>query len=770
MRLSALALLMRAELRGRRLRAMLLFIVVIALASAALVGGLEGQNKADDRWNAAFTEANGAHVTIDGRDPDTLAEIAHLPEVAASTRSYRRSADDLEVLRNGQTLTTAFVREMEVNDRPEIARPLVRDGRWANPGTEDEIVIDRAFGLDEGIDVDDQIAISTPAGLRSFTVVGRAVDFVDCFYPNCDPVTAWVDPVGFARLGVEASSTVFLRLREPEADDQFIASLNDYNVGTQGWIDTRDDTLSVYKIFGAFLGAFGLFVMIAAAVVVAGSMATRAVARRRDIGLLKAVGTTPRQVAASIVVSHVVAAAVGVGAGWVLGGFLAPATEVDLGKTLGTGGASFSLQGLLVALVIVELIVIVATVVPAWRASRLPTTAALAPVTIHAARGRLLTGVTARLRMGPIGVAGVRDAFGRPARSALTAIALSLAIVAALTSISTQRTVDRVFGDPTLVGNPEELRVYPTGDDPEAIRAVLDRDERVASWFTETPEDLALGDETFLGVAMSGDVDHAGFDVREGRMLAGSGEAVAGWGLLNRLGLDVGDEVTISASGEPIRLAIVGWYRESEDTGEILRFSLADLQRVRLDVEPGWVSINLAEGVSREAMPTTLTDQLSSLGRVEVQYTEGSAEVDAFRLAFLLVSLLVIIVAVANLASTMLLSVRQRTHDLGVLRAVGATPRQVVATIAASAAALAAAAAMIGVPLGLIISNAVAAVVGSASGIGPGLGAGPGISRGHARATHCRFRCDPRCRCCAPRGRGRGVGPGALRMMVRPTS
>lgn len=728
MRLTALGRLMRAELRGRRLRAMVLFVVVIALASAALVGGLEGQTKATDRWDAAFAEANGAHVTIDGRDPATLAEIASLPEVAASTHSYRRSAEDLEVLRDGEALTTAFVREMEVNDLPAIARPLLRDGRWAGPGTDDEIVVDRAFGLDEGIDVGDRIAIGTPAGAVSFTVVGRAIDFVDCFYPNCDPVTAWVDPGGFVRLGVEATSTVFLRLREPDADDRFIAGLNDYDVGTQGWIDTRDDTLSVYKIFGAFLGAFGLFVMIAAAVVVAGSMATRAVARRRDIGLLKAVGTTPRQVAASIVLSHMVAAAVGVGAGWVLGGFLAPATELDLGKTLGTGGASFSLQSLLVVLVIVELIVIVATLVPAWRASRLPTTAALAPVTAHAARGRLLTRVTGRLRIGPIGVAGLRDVFGRPARSALTAIALALAIVAALTSIGTQRTVDRVFGDPTLVGNPEELRVYPTGDDAEAIRAVLDRDNGVASWFTEQPEDLALGDETFLGVAMSGDVGHAGFDVREGRMLAGSGEAVAGWGLLDRFGLDVGDEVTVTASGEPIRLTIVGWYRESEDTGEILRFSLADLQRVRPDVEPGWASVNLAEGVSPEAMATTLRDELGGLGRVEVQTTEGSAEIDAFRLAFLLVSLLVIIVAVANLASTMLLSVRERTHDLGVLRAVGVTPRQVVAMVAAGAAALAVVAAVIGVPLGLIISDAVAAVVGSASGIGPGLGAGPGVA------------------------------------------
>jgi putative ABC transport system permease protein len=206
----------------------------------------------------------------------------------------------------------------------------------------------------------------------------------------------------------------------------------------------------------------------------------------------------------------------------------------------------------------------------------------------------------------------------------------------------------------------------------------------------------------------------------------------------------------------------------AQDASAILRFSLADLQRVRPDAEPSWASINLAEGVSPEQVATSLTGRLSGLGCVEVQTTEGNDEIDAFRLAFLLKSILVIIVAVANLASTMLLAVRQRSHDLGLLRAVGVTPRQVVAIITAGAGVLAVAAAVIGIPLGLIISDAVAAVVGSASGIGPGIGAGPGVAAVLVLVllTH-RSRRDPRRRCRPPCGRGRGVGPGALRVTGR---
>ena len=396
---------------------------------------------------------------------------------------------------------------MPADDRSVIGRPLLRDGRWVRPGAADEIVIDRAFGMEEGIDVGDRIAIGTPAGPRSFLVVGRAIDLVDCLYPNCDPVTTWVDPAGFARLGVDSTGLAFLRLRHPDAVDHFIAAAAGSGAGMQGWIDTRDDTLGVYQVFGAFLGGFGVFVMIAAAIVVAGSMATRAVAQRRDIGLLKAVGTTPRQVAASIVLAHVAAAAVGIGIGWLLGSLLAPSVEIGLGAVLGTGGVSFSIRGLLVAFVVVEAIVVLATVIPAWRAGRMPTTAALAPVAAHPTRGRRIGKATARLGFGPVGVAGIRDTLGRPARSILTALALALAIVAVLTTLSTQRTIDRMFGDPALSGNPEDVRIYPFDNGAAGvISTVVSSEPAVASSFTETPQNLALGDETFLGLAMAGDV------------------------------------------------------------------------------------------------------------------------------------------------------------------------------------------------------------------------------------------------------------------------
>jgi hypothetical protein len=85
-----------------------------------------------------------------------------------------------------------------------------------------------------------------------------------------------------------------------------------------------------------------------------------------------------------------------------------------------------------------------------------------------------------------------------------------LALVALMASIGTQRTIDRVFGEPALVGNPEELRVYPLGP-ATPIEDALDGEPAVESTFTETMQDLSIDESPFLGIAMSGDVAQAGF-------------------------------------------------------------------------------------------------------------------------------------------------------------------------------------------------------------------------------------------------------------------
>ena len=80
--------------------------------------------------------------------------------------------------------------------------------------------------------------------------------------------------------------------------------------------------------FGAFLGGFGVFVMLSCAVVVASAIGARTVARRRVIGLYKAIGYTSREVGVAILLEHLAIAFVACAAGNLLAAVVAPRFRV----------------------------------------------------------------------------------------------------------------------------------------------------------------------------------------------------------------------------------------------------------------------------------------------------------------------------------------------------------------------------------------------------------------------------------------------------------
>jgi putative ABC transport system permease protein len=153
-----------------------------------------------------------------------------------------------------------------------------------------------------------------------------------------------------------------------------------------------------------------------------------------------------------------------------------------------------------------------------------------------------------------------------------------------------------------------------------------------------------------------------------------------------------------------------------------MQYSLAALRSVEPNVSPTRYLVRLRGGANPDAVARSLHATLGSGAEISINVPQDTSETDAFTRAFNLVTFLVIIVALAFLGSTMLLGVRERTHDLGVLRAVGFTPRQVATITLISAILLAGIGIVIGVPVGLAAYRALADGVGKGSGIGPGIG------------------------------------------------
>ena len=713
--------LIRADLTRRRRLANLLLLVVFTFAATTLVAGFQSQDRAAEQWDAAFRAANGAHLTLSSDDPAALRRIADDPRISSASHLYR-FRDEVPVV-SGPHGGQSRIGEYPAGDLPTVAKPLMRAGRWVKPGASREVVIERSFAVDQHLGVGDRIRVDPNGRDAEFTVVGVSLDLFDCFYPQCQPTTMWVDPAGFSRVLTGKPYFVeYLRLKDPR---KAVALENDVlvthpDVSTQGYLDTRDDALAISNFFGVFLSGFGVFVMLAAALVVAGLMASNMITRRRDLGVLKAVGCTPRQVTASLLATNLLIGALAALAGWIIGGFVAGPLQLRAARVLGNGRTTFTLGPLVVALLVIEFIVLAVTLVPSWRAGRLPTTAALARIPPQHRRGARMRRRVARLPAAAPVRSAVTTLFARPSRMIFTCLSVALATIAIVVSFGIRNTVDHALATPAITGDPQDIQVDATGASPAEIVAAI---RPVASSWTTAVEQRAVSNQTsFLSRALGGDIAHAGYVIRAGHTISAPNQAIVGWGLLDELGLRVGGPLHVEINGKPLELTVAGWFSESEDTGRVLEFSLDALRRVDPNVTPTRYLLRLPAGDNPDVAAASLHRALGHRAEITVNKPQDTSQTDAFTQAFNLVTLLVIALALAFLASTMLLAVRERSHDLGVMRAVGFTPAQVSAITVVGSLLLASVGAAVGVPFGLAAYSAITDAIGRGSGLGPGIG------------------------------------------------
>ena len=150
----------------------------------------------------------------------------------------------------------------------------------AASSTAGEVLLDAGLADANGIELGDTVTVHGALGSETLTVVGTGYDFTDCLYPNCDPPHLWTTSVTMAGLADLDSAARLVPVDvddgDPKADyclvDDLRAGLGGALLGWNDWADTRGDMLVETDFFGAFLGGFGVFVMLSCAVVVASAM------------------------------------------------------------------------------------------------------------------------------------------------------------------------------------------------------------------------------------------------------------------------------------------------------------------------------------------------------------------------------------------------------------------------------------------------------------------------------------------------------------------
>ncbi len=406
------------DIRHRPAQAILL-LLAIAAGTATLALGLALQGTTDNPYARTRAATNGPDIVTsllpDGSTapapattarpggpggpsgpgtPDVggLVSLEHAPGVSAHSGPFPVT---WTLLRTGHTTGGAEV-EGRSTAPSSVDQPELIQGTWVRPGG---VVVEAAFADALGLHVGDRLSL----GGNSFEVAGTAVTAAVPDYPgtcgsplgcfltgrlsSTRPGLVWATEADAGHIARAAASTpvayfLNLKLSDPARASAFAGRYNASAVPTApylySWQSIRDGDAQVIARMQLvlFTGSWLLALLALASVVVL--VGGRMAEQTRRVGLLKAVGGTPRLVAVVLLSEHVLVGLCAAGAGLAAGWLAAPLLDGPGAGLLGAPSApslSASTVGLVIALALV--VAVVATFVPAIRAARQSTVAAL---------------------------------------------------------------------------------------------------------------------------------------------------------------------------------------------------------------------------------------------------------------------------------------------------------------------------------------------------------------------------------------------------------
>ncbi|MGP3683233.1 FtsX-like permease family protein [Streptomyces sp. IBSNAI002] len=736
----------QADFRAHRGEA--LFVVLASagvIASLLLAGALFGY--AANPWQRVFNQSHGAHIWLHTRAGADTGALSGVDGVAALSGPYRTTATTVESrgARAGVTLRAAPV------EPPQTGRPLVGAGSWLEapdegpaPGTGSgagvgsvvlETSVARALWAEPG----DTVRVTGPDGTAHLLRVSGTADVAEPRYqPGGAAGVGWVLPATLEEIARgDTGQSVGLRLEDPD-DTDFIVQRAVTVLGADRvaevtkWQQARADAGGDDRLLGAMFAVFGVGALLAAALAASGAIGARVRGQLRDIAVLKAIGFTPGQVARGFLVQHLAFALLGVALGTAAIALLGARIPGRIGEAAAVWQDLPGHTALIIGIPVGAVLLIAASSgLSAWRAGRVP------PVPV--ARAALpsaapMTGLGKRaLGVGvpPALVLGWRAAFPRRGRTLVPLARLALPLMLITVALVAWSTLDQFRSRPAQMGLAAALTVraeQPAGPaDPE-----LELEKTLAA----VPDIEAVhpgAEMAALVPGQTGTITLRGLGtarqpypsaVVEGRAVAGPDEAVAGQGLLDLLGVRVGDWVRMTVGGRPQILHLVGRTIEPESGGRVITTTLDALRENDPQLRPAYHALELRHGADPRAVSGALATAAG--GTLEIRETPNPAE--RLEPARGVIGTLIAVLALIGLIELLTLigtGVRDRRRDLLALKAIGLTPRQIGATIVTAAGLTALVAALAGTGLGVLSGTWLVDTQGASSGIGAGIAQPP---------------------------------------------
>lgn len=377
-------------LRGRGARSLLTTLAVVF--GVMLTFGLNGILPA---MVEAFTHnllsaAGKVDLTVTSAynqpfKPDVVTTLLRVPQVQVASPGVQRTVplpptadaapDALaQVVVVGIDLATAA----EVHDYP------LASGRMLAPGDDAAVVLNADLADQLSLRLGDRVVLPAAGGTVRFTVIGL---LSTATVPGQEQVYLTL-PAAQQLLGLGTRITQVEATFTPDADraqveQQVAAALGpDYQVGG---LSTESTLLASLQTAQLAFTMFGIFALATAGFIIANSFRTVVAERRRDIGMLRAIGATRRTIMrlflAESLFQGLIGTALGIAAGWLMAAayFAAMGPIVESFIHIKIGAPVFTPATWATSIVLGVGVTVVAALLPARAAARITPLEAMRP-------------------------------------------------------------------------------------------------------------------------------------------------------------------------------------------------------------------------------------------------------------------------------------------------------------------------------------------------------------------------------------------------------
>jgi putative ABC transport system permease protein len=745
MRPGPVARAVRGGLSRRRVQTVVIgLVVLISTAACTLALGLLVDSSAP--FDQAFAAQRGAHVAtaVDPAKatPAQIAATGRLPGVTATSGPFAEVIIGSRVSFPGvpgQFVMPPITLAGRASPGGPVDDITLDSGRWVrNPG---EVVVSR--NLDgPTLQLGQQITVTGVPGTPRLTIVGIAKSITDS-------AGGWIMPAEIAALsahGRPPSAQVLYRFAAAGTAAQVSADLAEVRAalpagaitGGQSYLPIRLQATESLAPIVPFVVAFGIIGLVMSVLIVSNVVSGAVVAGYRRIGILKSIGFTPAQVVAAYVGQVAISAVIGCLAGVGLGNLLSVPLLSKTANVYGVGVLTVPRWVSVLVPAAVCFLVGIAALLPALRAGRLSAIQAIATGRApRAGRGYAAHRLLGRLRLPRPVTIGLAAPFARPARTAVTLVAIlcgagtvtfavglstSLSMVAAGVSHSASEPVQIALSGgfehkarPGGIAGRGAGQQQSSAAQQRAVEAALRAEPGTLRYVAEAVQEASVpGLAHQIPVhAFRGNATWTGYDLISGRWYTGPGEVEVPTYFLTLTGKTVGDTVTITVSGAQVPVRIVGEVFDTENRGLAMLTDWPTLARAIPGLVPQWYDVALRPGTSARAYA-------NALGTLGPGFDVSVNANNPFFLTLVgmigILTLMLALVAGLGVLNTVVLSTRERVHDIGVFKALGMTPRQIIVTVVCWVAGTGLAAGLLAVPAGIALHRYVLPVMARSAG------------------------------------------------------